>query len=216
LAPQFTGEKQEEKISEVTELHEQEHSSLLKDILEPLYTKPLDIISDSDVSNINKIDNLIDNLVSENVNTVENIETTPIQKIEIIEDIDQLFEDATPVEVISEQDKKVVQKIQEPEKVVSAKKISDFTVIDDDETDKEIKFDEPSLLEEVINEKTNSKVEENVSLSVVEKESGLIVSPRKLGKLYFVKKKIKLALYKALVTIPKILSKQFNSSSDNN
>ena len=86
----------------------------------------------------------------------------------------------------------------------------DFTIIEDD-----VETSEPSLLEEVKQEKANEKVEENVALSVVENQNTLLVSPRRLSKFYFIKKKVKLAFYKALVSIPKFLHKQFDSSENN-
>ena len=41
-----------------------------------------------------------------------------------------------------------------------------------------------------------------------------VVSPRKLNKFYLIRKKIKLALYKSLVTIPKLLNGEYNSSNN--
>ena len=106
------------------------------------------------------------------------------------------------------EDKKVEENIVAAAVVETPKK--DFTVIED-----EPEVYEPSLLEEVTQEKENSRVEENVALSVVKEQNDLLVSPRKLNKFYFIKKKIKLAFYKALVSIPKFLHKQFDSSENN-
>ena len=60
------------------------------------------------------------------------------------------------------------------------------------------------------------EIAESVALTVVEeRECGISVSPRKLNKFYFFKKKVKLAFYKALVSIPKFLQKQFKSTENN-
>ena len=120
-----------------------------------------------------------------------------------------MFEQSPVVETVTEN----INKIETNEVSVQEKK-KDFTIIEDEETEEFI--NEPSLLEEVVHQKDDSRVEENVALSVVKSEQNdLLISPRKLNKFYFLKKKVKLAFYKALVAVPKFLQKQFNSSDNN-
>lgn len=200
---------------------------LIEDILSPIISTDNDVpthtqkilvedILDSNYSNINNfnsnkvelnnVDTLLETLSASNSEnsiveqTVTEVENEKTLNIEPIENIEELFEPETPVQ-------EKVQKI-EPKK--TKQKTSDFTIIEDDEPQ------EPSLLEEVIKEKETSKVEESVALTVVEeRECGISVSPRKLNKFYFFKKKVKLAFYKALVSIPKFLQKQFKSTENN-
>lgn len=200
---------------------------LIEDILSPIISTDNDVpthaqkilvedILDSNYSNINNfnsnkvelnnVDTLLENLSASNSEnsiveqTVTEVETEKTLNIEPIENIEELFEPETPVQ-------EKVQKI-EPKK--TKQKTRDFTIIEDDEPQ------EPSLLEEVVKEKETSKVEESVALTVVEeRECGISVSPRKLNKFYFFKKKVKLAFYKALVSIPKFLQKQFKSTENN-
>lgn len=200
---------------------------LIEDILSPIISTDNDVpthaqkilvedILDSNYSNINNfnsnkvelnnVDTLLETLSASNSEnsiveqTVTEVENEKTLNIEPIENIEELFEPETPVQ-------EKVQKI-EPKK--TKQKTSDFTIIEDDEPQ------EPSLLEEVIKEKETSKVEESVALTVVEeRKCGISVSPRKLNKFYFFKKKVKLAFYKALVSIPKFLQKQFKSTENN-
>mgnify|MGYP004488571247 CR=1 FL=1 len=200
---------------------------LIEDILSPIISTDNDVpthaqkilvedILDSNYSNINNfnsnkvelnnVDTLLETLSASNSEnsiveqTVTEVETEKTLNIEPIENIEELFEPETPVQ-------EKVQKI-EPKK--TKQKTRDFTIIEDDEPQ------EPSLLEEVVKEKETSKVEESVALTVVEeRECGISVSPRKLNKFYFFKKKVKLAFYKALVSIPKFLQKQFKSTENN-
>lgn len=66
-------------------------------------------------------------------------------------------------------------------------------------------------------EETTSIIEKTNNTDLIitpSKEEQFIVSARKLNKFYLVRKKIKLALYKALVVIPKLLSGEYNSSKN--
>jgi hypothetical protein len=223
IVPEISAEQDEivEKYeSEVTELptYTQKTSTLVDDILVPYYADQTNDISNSDVSKINDLDNLIENLVSITVEQAEtqNVESEVQEQKEVINIITPTFETPTQeiegIDALFEENDVESENVQKIEEKTSNKKISDFTILDEKiETEQE----EPSLLEEVTQDKLNSKVEESVALSVIEENSGLTVSPRKLGKLYFAKKKVKLALYKALVSIPKFLAKQFKSSDNN-
>ena len=68
--------------------------------------------------------------------------------------------------------------------------------------------DSTDVLEPIIN---SSPIKDN-NTSLLEYK---ISSPRKLSKFYFFKKKVRLALYRLLVTIPKLLSGNFGKNSNN-
>lgn len=185
--------------------HVQKTSTLVEDILVPYYQNTQEQSLNNKEANFD-LDNLIENLSTQ----TEEIKETPVApSFSKIENIEELFEQAPVVETVTEN----INKIETNEVSVQEKK-KDFTIIEDEETEEFI--NEPSLLEEVVHQKEDSKVEENVALSVVKSEQNdLLISPRKLNKFYFLKKKVKLAFYKALVAVPKFLQKQFNSSDNN-
>ena len=207
--------------------HTQKTSTLVEDILVPYY-EDVNNISKIEDENLNNVDNLIESLVDKNTELSEETPITP--SFSKIENIDELFEpDTENVSAVAIEENKKDENIQEiaevPVKEITDKieehvpvfaeartnSKKDFTIIEEDDEE----ASEPSLLEEVKQEKANEKVEENVALSVVENQNNLLVSPRRLSKFYFIKKKIKLAFYKALVSIPKFLHKQFDSSENN-
>lgn len=184
--------------------HVQKTSTLVEDILVPYYQNTQEQSLNNKEANFD-LDNLIENLSTQ----TEEIKETPVTpSFSKIENIEELFEQSPVVETVAEN----INKIETNEAVQEKKK--DFTIIEDEETEEFI--NEPSLLEEVVHQKEDSRVEENVALSVVKSEQNdLLISPRKLNKFYFLKKKVKLAFYKALVAVPKFLQKQFNSSDNN-
>ena len=185
--------------------HVQKTSTLVEDILVPYYQNTQEQSLNNKEANFD-LDNLIENLSTQ---TEEIKETTVTPSFSKIENIEELFEQSPVVETVTEN----INKIETNEVPVQENK-KDFTIIEDEETEEFI--NEPSLLEEVVHQKEDSKVEENVALSVVKSEQNdLLISPRKLNKFYFLKKKVKLAFYKALVAVPKFLQKQFNSSDNN-
>lgn len=205
LATSIDNTKNNEKIEkQVSDVPTHTQKILVEDILDSNYSNINNF--NSNKVELNNVDTLLETLSASNSEnsiveqTVTEVENEKTFNIEPIENIEELFEPETPVQ-------KKVQKV-EPKK--TKQKISDFTIIEDDEPQ------EPSLLEEVVKEKETSKVEESVALTVVEeRECGISVSPRKLNKFYFFKKKVKLAFYKALVSIPKFLQKQFKSTENN-
>lgn len=205
LATSTDNTKNNEKIEkQVSDVPTHTQKILVEDILDSNYSNINNF--NSNKVELNNVDTLLETLSASNSEnsiveqTVTEIENEKTLNIEPIENIEELFEPETTVQ-------EKVQKI-EPKK--TKQKTSDFTIIEDDEPQ------EPSLLEEVIKEKETSKVEESVALTVVEeRECGISVSPRKLNKFYFFKKKVKLAFYKALVSIPKFLQKQFKSTENN-
>ena len=185
--------------------HVQKTSTLVEDILVPYYQNTQEQSLNNKEANFD-LDNLIENLSTQ---TEEIKETTVTPSFSKIENIEELFEQSPVVETVTEN----INKIETNEVPVQENK-KDFTIIEDEETEEFI--NEPSLLEEVVHQKEDSKVEENVALSVVKSEQNdLLISPRKLNKFYFLKKKVKLAFYKDLVAVPKFLQKQFNSSDNN-
>ena len=185
--------------------HVQKTSTLVEDILVPYYQNTQEQSLNNKEANFD-LDNLIENLSTQ----TEEIKETPVTpSFSKIENIEELFEQSPVVETVTEN----INKIETNEVPVQENK-KDFTIIEDEETEEFI--NEPSLLEEVVHQKEDSRVEENVALSVVKSEQNdLLISPRKLNKFYFLKKKVKLAFYKALVAVPKFLQKQFNSSDNN-
>lgn len=214
----------EDEVSEFP-THTQKTSTLVEDILVPYY-EDVNNISKVEDGNLSNVDNLIESLADENVEIPDETPVTPaFQKIENIE---ELFEqDAENIEATTEVSVATIEETKKEENIqkttetpvqekstvfaeAKANTKKDFTIIEDD-----VETSEPSLLEEVKQEKANEKVEENVALSVVENQNTLLVSPRRLSKFYFIKKKVKLAFYKALVSIPKFLHKQFDSSENN-
>lgn len=205
LATSTDNTKNNEKIEkQVSDVPTHTQKILVEDILDSNYSNINNF--NSNKVELNNVDTLLETLSASNSEnsiveqTVTEIENEKTLNIEPIENIEELFEPETTVQ-------EKVQKI-EPKK--TKQKTSDFTIIEDDEPQ------EPSLLEEVIKEKETSKVEESVALTVVEeRECGISVSPRKLNKFYFFKKKVKLAFYKALLSIPKFLQKQFKSTENN-
>jgi len=58
-----------------------------------------------------------------------------------------------------------------------------------------------------------SEITDTTALTVTEDES-FLVSPRKLGAFYMIRKKIKLALYKALVAVPKLLMGEYDTNKN--
>lgn len=185
--------------------HVQKTSTLVEDILVPYYQNTQEQSLNNKEVNFN-LDNLVENLSTK----TEEIKETPVTpSFSKIENIEELFEQSPVIETVAEN----INKIETNEVQVQEKK-KDFTIIEDEETEEFI--NEPSLLEEVVHQKEDSRVEENVALSVVKSEQNdLLISPRKLNKFYFLKKKVKLTFYKALVAVPKFLQKQFNSSDNN-
>lgn len=129
------------------------------------------------------IDSRIDEILSE----------TPIIKFE-----ETSFEIETQVEPEQE-----VDQVPEVTKAIIAKKVPDFTVIDDEEE---------SLIEDVATEQSTTEV--GTALIEVDTDNQFVVSPRALGKFYMFKKKVKLAFTKLFVTLPKLLAKGYDSENN--
>ena len=115
--------------------------------------------------------------------------------------IDEILSE-TPIIKSEETKFETEENIQIPEvtKAIIAKKVPDFTVIEDEDVEEE------SLIEDV--------VEGNTALIEVDTENNFVVSARALGKFYMFKKKVKLAFTKLFVTIPKLLAKGFDTENN--
>ncbi len=81
--------------------------------------------------------------------------------------------------------------------------------------DTTIAFDTLALKNEIAENTSEEQKEQNTALVETNTDAfKLTVSPRKLRKFYLIRKKIKLALYKALVVIPKLLTGEYYQSKN--
>lgn len=203
LSPVVKSDIFDEEISEST-VSEDVHSNFFED---------LDDL-DEDENLDNKIDSLITNLFNntrafaeskkteqENVNEIDIDKAIDKRIDEILSETPIIVEEASieePQETVQDTISQIVQ-----EEVT--KKVPDFTIIEDDE--------EESLIE-TLEETDSVESKEETALIEVGTENGFVVSPRALGKFYMFKKKVKLAFSKLFVTIPKLLSKGFDTENN--
>lgn len=165
-----------------------------------------------------KIIEILDNLLEENVTKVENITEEASEKQQILDDI--LSETVTPVEapVLSQEFDMdaLIESILNP--------VINYSVIEEEtqevaggilevEKPASIEVTAEDLLSTVFAETEEGIVGGETGLVPTE-EPGFLVSPRKLRKFYMIRKKIKLALYKLVVTIPKLLAGTLNENND--
>lgn len=203
LSPVVKSDIFDEEVSEST-VSEDVHSNFFED---------LDDL-DEDENLDNKIDSLITNLFNntrafaeskkteqENVNEIDIDKAIDKRIDEILSETPIIVEEASieePQETVQDTISQIVQ-----EEVT--KKVPDFTIIEDDE--------EESLIE-TLEETDSVESKEETALIEVGTENGFVVSPRALGKFYMFKKKVKLAFSKLFVTIPKLLSKGFDTENN--
>lgn len=203
LSPVVKSDIFDEEVSEST-VSEDVHSNFFED---------LDDL-DEDENLDNKIDSLITNLFNntrafaeskkteqENVNEIDIDKAIDKRIDEILAETPIIVEEASieePQETVQETVSQIVQ-----EEVT--KKVPDFTIIEDEE--------EESLIE-TLDETDSVESKEETALIEVGTENGFVVSPRALGKFYMFKKKVKLAFSKLFVTIPKMLSKGFDTEKN--
>lgn len=203
LSPVVKSDIFDEEVSEST-VSEDVHSNFFED---------LDDL-DEDENLDNKIDSLITNLFNntrafaeskkteqENVNEIDIDKAIDKRIDEILAETPIIVEEASieePQETVQETVSQIVQ-----EEVT--KKVPDFTIIEDEE--------EESLIE-TLEETDSVESKEETALIEVGTENGFVVSPRALGKFYMFKKKVKLAFSKLFVTIPKMLSKGFDTEKN--
>lgn len=194
----------------------EEESPIIENTLDDVHTNFIEDLNDleEDLGLDNKIDNLITSLFNNTKAFAENqkSENEHLNVPEIDKAIDSKIEELlseTPVivdesTVVEEQNtQNIVPEIQEVAPVKINRKVPDFTIIEDDE--------ENSI-------ETTSNITENESseksLIELNSDSSFVVSPRSLGKFYMFKKKVKLAFAKLFVSIPKLLSKGFNTENN--
>lgn len=161
----------------------------------------------------NKIDSLITNLFNNTKAFAESKQTEQenVNEIDIDKAIDKRIDEIlseTPIiveEVSIEKPQKIVQDTtnQTVQKEVE-KKVPDFTIIEDEEE---------SLIE-TLEESNQVESKEETALIELNTENAFVVSPRALGKFYMFKKKVKLAFSKLFVTIPRMLSKGFDTEKN--
>ncbi len=203
LSPVVKSDIFDEEVSENT-VSEDVHSNFFEN---------LDDL-DEDENLDNKIDSLITNLFNNTRAFAESKKTEQenINEVEIDKAIDKRIDEIlseTPVIVEEASVEKSQETVQDTANQIVqeevSKKVPDFTIIEDDE--------EESLIETL--EETNSvESKEETALIEVDTENSFVVSPRALGKFYMFKKKVKLAFSKLFVTIPKLLSKGFDTENN--
>ena len=202
LSPVVKSDIFDEEISE-NAISEDVHSNFFED---------LDDL-DEDANLDNKIDSLITNLFNNTRAFAESKKTEQenINEVDIDKAIDKRIDEIlaeTPIIVeeasIEESQETVPETIEQIVQEEVSKKVPDFTIIEDEEE---------SLIE-TLEETDSTESKEETALIEVSTENGFVVSPRALGKFYMFKKKVKLAFSKLFVTLPKMLSKGFNTEKN--
>lgn len=203
LSPVVKSDIFDEEVSEST-VSEDVHSNFFENLDDLEEDENLD----------NKIDSLITNLFNNTRAFAESKKTEQenANDIDIDKAIDKRIDEIlaeTPIiveEVSIEKPQETVQEtVSQTVQEEVTKKVPDFTVIEDDE--------EESLIE-TLEETDSVESKEETALIEVGTENGFVVSPRALGKFYMFKKKVKLAFSKLFVTIPKMLSKGFDTEKN--
>ena len=167
-----------------------------------------------------KIIEILDNLLEDNITKATPVEEAS-EKQQILDDI--LSETETPVDapvLAQEFDMdELIESILNP--------VVNYSVIEEEtqevaggilevEKPANIEVTAEDLLSTVFTETEEGIVsgEAGETGLVPTEEAGFLVSPRKLRKFYMIRKKIKLALYKLVVTIPKLLAGTLNENND--
>ena len=157
--------------------------SKIDDLITDLFNNTRAFAADKKVEQEQNYDIEIDKAIDSRIDEI--LSETPIIKFEETNDISFENDFASDVDQVPEVTKAII-----------AKKVPDFTVIDEEEE---------SLIENISNE--------NTALIEVD-ERKFVVSARSLGKFYMFKKKIKLAFTKLFVTLPKLLAKGYDSENN--
>lgn len=159
--------------------------------------------------------------IEEKTSLLEDILSEPSQEIQTF-NIDSLIEEIlNPVINFSEEIKEQSENISlSVDTIVESSYIQEIESSNTTESSKNYEFNQ-TVIEDIykmfdLDQNTAQEVEtvNNTSLVTINTEDKFIVSPRKLSTFYRFKKKIKLALYKALVTIPKLLSGQYENNKN--
>ena len=202
LAPVVKSDIFDEEVSE---------NAVSKDVLSNFFENLDDLDEDENLDN--KIDSLITNLFNntrafaeskkteqENVNEIDIDKAIDKRIDEILSETPIIVEEVSieePQEIVQDTTNQIVQEEVE-------KKVPDFTIIEDEEE---------SLIE-TLEEANQVESKEETALIEVDTEKSFVVSPRALGKFYMFKKKVKLAFSKLFVTIPRMLSKGFDTEKN--
>lgn len=156
-------------------------------------------------------ENFEENIISDSVSVIETIpEPNNI--------FDELFEDDGNVTLAETMDEiaENIEELYKEEPKENIEYFSESTIKEDSKTEyfAESTIDEnyiepvePSLLENLDNNTTSL-------ITTVSSEDKYLVSPRQLSRFYMIKKKVKIALYKLFVAIPKILSGEYDKSKE--
>ena len=188
----FEEETETTLFEEVDDLDEDYNlDSKIDDLITDLFNNTRAFAADKKTEQEQNYDIEIDKAIDSRIDEI--LSETPIIKFE-----ETNFEIETQVEPEQE-----VEQVPEVTKAIIAKKVPDFTVIDDEEE---------SLIEDVATEQSTTEV--GTALIEVDTDNQFVVSPRALGKFYMFKKKVKLAFTKLFVTLPKLLAKGYDSENN--
>ena len=188
----FEEETETTLFEEVDDLDEDYNlDSKIDDLITDLFNNTRAFAADKKTEQEQNYDIEIDKAIDSRIDEI--LSETPIIKFE-----ETNFEIETQVEPEQE-----VYQVPEVTKAIIAKKVPDFTVIDDEEE---------SLIEDVATEQSTTEV--GTALIEVDTDNQFVVSPRALGKFYMFKKKVKLAFTKLFVTLPKLLAKGYDSENN--
>ena len=188
----FEEETETTLFEEVDDLDEDNNlDSKIDDLITDLFNNTRAFAADKKTEQEQNYDIEIDKAIDSRIDEI--LSETPIIKFE-----ETNFEIETQVEPEQE-----VDQVPEVTKAIIAKKVPDFTVIDDEEE---------SLIEDVATEQSTTEV--GTALIEVDTDNQFVVSPRALGKFYMFKKKVKLAFTKLFVTLPKLLAKGYDSENN--
>lgn len=188
----FEEETETTLFEEVDDLDEDYNlDSKIDDLITDLFNNTRAFAADKKTEQEQNYDIEIDKAIDSRIDEI--LSETPIIKFE-----ETNFEIETQVEPEQE-----VDQVPEVTKAIIAKKVPDFTVIDDEEE---------SLIEDVATEQSTTEV--GTALIEVDTDNQFVVSSRALGKFYMFKKKVKLAFTKLFVTLPKLLAKGYDSENN--
>ena len=188
-------EEEETTLFEEVDDSDEDYSldSKIDDLITDLFNNTRAFAADKKTEQEQTYDIEIDKAIDSRIDEI--LSETPIIKFE--ETVTEVSENTT---IETNQD---VDQVPEVTKAIIAKKVPDFTVIDEEEE---------SLIENIATEAETT--DENTSLIEVDTDTKFVVSPRALGKFYMFKKKVKLAFTKLFVTLPKLLAKGYDSENN--
>lgn len=151
--------------------------ALIEEILQPIIEQQAQPINEDTSIQINT--QIID-LGKEITNILSQIEPTPTENLPEFSQLDDILSG----EIVNES----------PIQLFETEEFSD--ILEDSTVETPIQN---------IEETQNITIENNIETSLISLEDPFTISPRKLSKFYLFRKRLKLALYKALVKIPKLI-----------